>query len=472
MPEPEPDPSNAYAENPAAAALGQRLYFDTELSGTATHVDVLGRPTPQGRAPLGQPLGIACATCHDPARGGHDSSSPDPYVSVGGGLYDVNAPSTINAVFQPRLYWNGRSDSLWSQALSVAENPVSMAGNRLQIAWRLAGTYRAAYEAVFVGVPMPMSDVERAVLSRLLPDGQCAPVAQRCPEGCVAEGRECWPRFPAAGRPGKQPGCQRRSAEEPFGDAFDCMRPEDQEAVTRLFVGFGKAIAAYEHQLRSGEAPFDVFVRQGPSSPAISAAAKRGARLFVGEAGCIQCHSGPLLSDGEFHNIATPRNRFLPSVADCPEGGACDCVRGDNCLPFGALDGEAKRQKNPFGKSSRWSDAPQGGSPPPPALDAAETVARLKGAWRTPGLRNVALTAPYMHNGIYARLEQVVHHYTYGGRVEGGPLVGTPSPLLRPLKLSRASENDIVAFLETLTGEPPAGRLLTAPVAPTAGSAR
>src|SRR5207244_3583540 len=119
-----------------------------------------------------------------------------------------------------------------------------------------------------------------------------------CPTGCrsvtdstggAATG--CFPRFPLNGKPGSKMGCQPGDATEPFGDAWDCMDPQDQTAVVRITVNFGKALAAFEALLVSNNSAFDHFVTdlqagRANESTTISAAAKKGARLFVGRAGC------------------------------------------------------------------------------------------------------------------------------------------------------------------------------------------
>ena len=78
----------------------------------------------------------------------------------------------------------------------------------------------------------------------------------------------------------------------------------------------------------------------------------------------------------------------------------------------------------------------------------------LKGAWKTPGLRDVALTAPYMHQGMYPTLREVIVHYNKGGLIDvlGGELIGTIDPKIKPLNLNEREIDDLVAFLEALTG--------------------
>jgi len=454
LPDPAPDPSNKYWNDAGAAALGQRFYFDARFSGNATLVDSFGRPIASARAPLGQPANVACSTCHDPAHAGTDVSSVPNTLSIGAGIYDVNGEQTVNVAFYPLLYWNGRSDSLWAQAIAVNESGFSMNGTRLQTFWTVVDNYRAQYESVFPDYPLPaaISDTE----------------------------------FPRQGKPGSMTGCQAGSTSEPFGDAFDCLSDADKTVVNRVFVNFGKAIAAYEYTLVSRDAPFDRFVRDGPGSGWISPSAERGAMLFVGKASCIDCHNTPLLSDGRFHNIGVPQTGdHVPTVEDCPAGSkTCNCAPGDeaaSCLPSGAWGGALKLATNGFRRDSIWSDGQSDGGEPCATTDIAvapncgdKPAPTLKGAWRTPSLRDVPLTAPYMHDGIYQTLTEVIQHYNMGGvasaatafqlpicgsGVDAGAScmqAGAPAPHLavqiKPLGLSDDEVADLVAFLGSLTG--------------------
>jgi cytochrome c peroxidase len=479
LPDPPPDRSNKYVGNAPAEALGQKFYFDTRFSGNATLVDMLNRPTQYARAAKGQPVQISCATCHNPARAGADSTSEPGNVSVGAGWYDVNGQQTVNAAYYPLPYWNGRTDSLWAQAAAVTESPVSMAGNRLQIVWQIndLDQYATSYAAVFPN-SNPLSGKSSAIAPLLDPvTFQCTrPTDGSCPAGCfsrtatVGAATGCWPRFPLRGRPGNTAGCQPGTS-EPFGDAFDCMDAADQTAVTRMYVNFAKAIAAYEYKLVSRNSAFDQWIAQGPKGAAISDSAKRGARLFVGKASCVECHNTPLLSDVQFHNVGAPQvGPAVPTVADCPEKGVCDCVNGTNCLPWGGWDGLKKLQtadpsKKPYTTYRRdtiWSDDPTDTSRAfwlnLPLTDD------LKGSWRTPSLRDVALTAPYMHDGSLRTLEEVVWFYNLGGA--SADIVGQRSVQIRPLLLTDGEMSDLVAFLQTLTGEPLPVSLVTSPPLP------
>ncbi len=496
-PPPPPDHSNRYVQSDAAAELGRKLYFDPRFSGPATHEDTLRRSVViPGLPTLGEPTGLSCNTCHDVTRAAGESGPrlEGVQVAVGGGVYDVSGQQTKNAAYYPLLYWNGRNDSLWSQIVAVTESPVSMAGSRLAVAWRIADAYREEYESVFAGYPLPLQfDSSAAQRQRLLPDGSCKLIDGACPsEHChlvTAPGGEvCAPRFPLAGRPGfielgQLPVCDYGSSDPlsaPNGDAYECMEVADQLLVTRIYVNFAKAIAAYEYRLESKDSDFDRWVSSGFREGMPSASAVRGAQLFVGKAGCSHCHSGPLLSDGAFHNIGVPQaGAYVPRLLDCPPGGWCDCMSDDtriptNCLPWGYRDGLRKLQANRFRRDSRWSDDLscqnraslhtdlKHAKANPDECDgrviyyATPLADSFKGAWRTPSLRDVALTAPYMHSGQYATLEEVIEHYDRAGRpidgALGGELVGEIGRSMIPLDLSAGERADLVAFLRTLNG--------------------
>jgi cytochrome c peroxidase len=431
---PPPDPSNKVVGNPAAEQLGRKFFWDTRFSGVSNGTDALKRPMPWGRAAKGQPLNISCATCHDLKRGGIDPASVPGNVSLGAGWTDTNTSTVFNDAFFPLILWSGRADSLWEQAAGSIE--ASMGSSRLRAAWTIATLYRAEYEAVFPQWPLPMTGTSD-------------------------------PRFPPEGKPGSKAGCQAGDASEPFGDAYDCMDPADQIAVTRVVVNFGKAVAAFEYRLVSRNSAFDTFandLRQGnaDSSPAISPEAKNGARLFVGKAGCSDCHNGPLLSDKGFHNVGVASvGMGVPTVNDCPAGAVCDCVNGVNCLPFGVRDGVAKMQKNPYRRDRMFSDDPTDTSRKSYYDMSLDTLPR--GGWRTPSLRDVALTAPYMHTGSLPTLEDVVAHYNRGGDPQA---IGDVAVQLQPLYLTDREQSQLVAFLKTLTGEPLAKELSDPPVLP------
>jgi cytochrome c peroxidase len=154
-----------------------------------------------------------------------------------------------------------------------------------------------------------------------------------------------------------------------------------------------KAIASYERTIVSTEAPFDSW-RKGDEQ-AVHADVKRGFALFNGKARCALCHQGFNFTDNGFHNIG------VRSLGDAED------------------EGRFVHRK----------------------------VKVLKGAFKTPTLRDIELTAPYMHNGAYRTLEEVVDHYDRGGDVKTNL-----SPNMQPLALTAQEKKDLVAFMKSLTG--------------------
>jgi cytochrome c peroxidase len=486
---PPDDVSNKYANNPDAAALGKMFYFDTRFSGPSTLLDGLNRTMPFGRTPAGQSAGVACVSCHDAGHAGADPASDPGNVSVGAGWTYNNSLSTFNSAFYLLHLWNGRADSLWAQAASDNENGLTTNGNRLRTAWLISDHYGQAYANVFTDpadptTELPMTGLASADVQAMVDStGQCVLAGGACPATCRAvtstvagAAPGCFPRFPLQGKPGKTMGCQPGLAGEPFGDAFDCMDPQDQHAVTQVLVNFAKAIAGYEQTLVLGPAPFDAWAvdlqaGHGDSSTAVPDAAKTGALLFVGKAGCSDCHNTALFSDGKFHNIGVGQTGpGVPTIDDCPAGGVCDCapVSDDhpngpkNCLPFGARDGIQKLQANAFRRDGMWSD--QMGDTSALTYVDADLATIPIGAYRTPSLRNVSLTAPYMHDGSMTTLADVVWHYSQGIPDQTNP--GAPAASFQPLYLSGDEQAALVAFLESLVSAPPPASVLAPPMLP------
>src|SRR4029079_7277204 len=130
----------------------------------------------------------------------------------------------------------------------------------------------------------------------------------------------------------------------------------------------------------------------------------------------------------------------VPTVPECTNDRCgCSPVTASTCLPSGAYAGLQKLAAQPFSRCKTHG---------PCFADGAPGDAYL-GAWRTPSLRDVAMTGPYMHDGVYATLADVVWHYDQGG---AAATLGKSE--LAPLLLSDRDRDDLVAFLESLTGEP------------------
>lgn len=183
----------------------------------------------------------------------------------------------------------------------------------------------------------------------------------------------------------------RLSAVPAYVDAFASAFGD--AAVTRRRIE--AALATFERRIVAGESPFDRWIKGDET--AISAAAKRGFEVFNGKARCANCHSGPSFTDGSFQDIGT--------------AGKDDVGRG-RLFP---------------------------------------TSQKLRYAFKTPTLRDVARRAPYMHDGSVATLEEVIELYDKGG-------IDRPSrsPSIKPLSLTPDEKTGLIAFLQTLTASSPA----------------
>lgn len=228
-----------------------------------------------------------------------------------------------------------------------------------------------------------------------------------------------------------------------FRRAFGHAPPADDEAA---MLDIGKALAAFQETLVTGRTPFDDFrdaMLRGDwkAAAAYPAAAWRGAKVFVGKGNCSLCHFGPAFTHGEFHEIGIP------------------IVRKSGGIDWGRYQGIKQLRASRFNLLGVYNDDPsKAGAMSTRMVDLTPQTFEQ---FRVPGLRNVALTAPYMHNGHFATLRDVVKHYSeidvtqlHQAHVYAGDVFAEAVPtdtVLQPLKLSDAEVSDVVAFLETLT---------------------
>lgn len=222
-----------------AIELGQRLFHDTGMSGS------------------GQ---VACATCHRPEEGYQDMESMtfklDPNARH-------RAPGLLGVALQDWFFWDGRADSLWSQALAVIENPMEIASNRLKAVRHSCAQYQESYPA-------------------LLKDCQWLPESPLNASPLVAE------------------------------EGWRALSTEQQEQVNELFVVLGKSIAAFEAGLLPPVSPFDLYADAIAAGNFTTAAAilsekeAAGLKLFLdSQVGCVNCHNGPMFSNSGFFVAAT-----------------------------------------------------------------------------------------------------------------------------------------------------------------------
>ncbi len=408
LPAPPEESSNAWADDPAAAELGQALFFDPRFSGSLLDGDNDGTQFALGMK--GDTGKVSCAGCHVPEMGFSDTRTIRQQISLGSGWGLRRAPSLLDVGQSKLLMWDGRRDSFFSQVFGVLESEVEMNSSRLYAAQRVFENYKDAYEAVFGTLP-PLDDLERF------------PPLAADQTGCRGLDRD-----------NKCVGTKRGLP----GDAaeFDALSPEDQDAVTRVWVNVGKALGAYQRLLHCGPSRFDAWVNGDES--ALDRAEQRGAGLFVGKAGCVTCHSGPYLSDEQFHNVGLQPQLVATVFIDANDPGAAV--------------GLALAKDDALNSQGSFSDGYDERLP-------EELGPEYEGAFRTPRLRCVAQRPSFMHTGHVGSLEDVVEFFDRGGDMFG--FLGESE--LSPLELSPRERADLVAFLNALTGEGPAAALLAPP---------
>jgi cytochrome c peroxidase len=399
------DPTNAVANDPRAAALGHQLFFDKSLSEDGS---------------------VACATCHDPEIAFADNNE----LAEGRGTAPRNTPSIIGSAFNRFQFWDGRSDSLWAQALGPMESAVEHGTNRVYIARQVFKTYRFEYEAIF-GSMNDLNDETRF------------PTSSRSLENATV--RVAW----------------------------DNMRPEDQQITLRVFTNVGKAIAAYERLLRPAAAPFDQYaeaiLENNDSSGlnAISSDAQAGLKLFVGKANCVACHSSALFNDQNFYNTGVGINPNLGRADPGRSRGLAQLERsGFSCFSvFSDANNPCEVTRAALGLTATDTLKPANGSEntatvlpqmfsssnsPDDVVEVTGGSTRFNewlGAFKTPGLRNVARTAPYMYAGQLKTLKKVIEHYN---RAPESTLGKTK---LKPLGLNTQEIEQLVEFLNTLNSD-------------------
>ena len=325
LPELPADPSNTVADSELAAELGHALYFDTRLSGNGS---------------------VSCASCHKPELMFTDGLS----LAVGTNIGPRHTPSLVGIAYSPWFYWDGRKDSQWSQALAPIETSHEHNTDRLSVTRIVAedDRYRDLYESVFGSIPtIPLRPVSATPLGN-----------------------------------------------EPQRTAWSELSPAQQKDVNQVFSNVGKAIAAYQRKIIPGRSRFDEYIDTlGQSSSnengMFSSSEAAGLALFIGDAQCVTCHNGPLLTNNEFHNTGV-----LAISGQLPSMGRYDGIRAAREDPFNCL--------GLYSEASR-SECIE--------LRFARDTNELVGAQKTPTLRNVADTAPYMHGGQMTTLAQVIEHY-------------------------------------------------------------
>lgn len=328
-----PDPSNQYADNADAAVFGQKLFFDTRFSSNGK---------------------VSCATCHLPEKQFQDGTP----LASGIGTTTRRTMTIIGTAYSPWLFWDGRKDSQWAQALGPMESPVEHGGNRTLYAHLIAEFYADEYKAIFGPLP-DLSELPR----------NAGPVVD-------SQAAVNW----------------------------EAMSSEEKEAVTRIYVNMGKSIAAYERLLNPGPSRFDQYIEavldNDPSADDILTFDEiAGLKLFIGEANCTNCHNGSLFTNNDFHNTGVPPVEDLPEDAGRSLGAQQVLADEFNCL-------------------SIYSDAKPEQCAELNFLIIDEHQQERQ--YKPPSLRNVAERGPFMHAGQFATLEEVLNHYNTAPEATAG----------------------------------------------------
>ncbi|MGB3501503.1 MAG: cytochrome c peroxidase [Mesorhizobium sp.] len=323
--EPPADPSNRVFADSAAAAFGETLFSETGLSGNGA---------------------VSCATCHQENRQFQD----DLPRGQGIGETDRRTMPLAGVAWSSWQFWDGRADTLWSQALFPLEDARDHGGTRLAYAHFIKGRLAQPYEALFGP----------------LPDLSGLP-ASAGPTGNAQE-QAAWTAIPQ----------------------------DKRSEIDTVFANLGKSLAAFQRTIRPPETRFDLFARalatdtmpQGDA--ALSETELLGLRLFIGRANCVTCHNGPRFTDDHFHNTGVPQAAGLPE----------DLGRS-TAIPIALA--------NPFNCLGRYSDAApeQCGELRFLARDNPEMVR----AFKTASLRGAVSRPPYMHSGQIGTIGEVIDHY-------------------------------------------------------------
>jgi cytochrome c peroxidase len=294
---------------------------------------------------------VSCATCHVPIRVFADAKAVA--TGVHGRVGRRNVPSLFNRAYQRSFFWDGREDSLERQVLMPIQDPKEM--------------------------DLTLGELEE----RLLMLSASRQVFRGKEQGAGSKGRV----VPDASHDSAE---DRSSSRYSYADQFARVFDELPSATNA-----GRALASYVRALISANSDFDRF--QAGDTRALSESAKRGLQLFRGKGNCTSCHSGPLLSDQEFHNTGVSWGR--------------------EPLDLGRFEITGKPED--------------------------------RGRFQTPSLRDVALTAPYMHDGSIATLAEVIEFYSRGGNSNPNR-----DRELRPANFRAEEKADLLAFLGALSGTP------------------
>lgn len=357
------NPSNPFANHPSAIELGKRLFFDTKLSANQQ---------------------ASCASCHQP----HLNFTDGLEKSVGLAEMTRNAPTLLGIAHNTWFFVDGRRDSLWAQALSPLESAPEMGSTRSEVVKYVLSdeSYLKLYTDVF-GFP----DIDRDKIPR-----RAGPFSDRL-------GKKTWKN----------------------------LRANVKFKINVTFANIGRAIASYERSIQPKYGKLEMFYDQLKGDdltrqPILDAQQQAGLKLFldVGKTQCMNCHNGPLMSNGGFHNIGTGSR----------EGSQLD---------FGRVIGIEAVFQDEFNCFGNYSGVPPNECVALRFVNRRDNHSPLLGAYKVPTLRGLGKTAPYGHDGRFQNLEAIVRHY------QEPPKESFRHELI-PLEVSEQEIEDLVRFLKVL----------------------
>jgi len=379
------------------AKLGQQLFHDARLSLDEQR---------------------ACSSCHQPE---YSFAEPRPLAAgISAGYW--NAPAIINLYWAGWLFWDGRSDSLEMQAMQHLESIEVYGISRWHMGRLLYFHYSEQYEKNFGPFPVELAELF-AENSESAKGALPALTKLMVP----ASLNNLWQQFHIS-----QP-----QAEQSWFDQYQDLSEVQRQALDQVFGHGVLALAQYQRALIARDAPFDRYLKRLRSmngrralNDEFTSKELRGFLLFTGKAGCDACHSGPLFTDGDFHHTGLARGsrqtlgRAEGLIRWTQHESACTSETIAEKVKVFCQPGERQR------------------------ILADENLLRQSlGQIKTPSLRNVAQTAPYMSDGSIARLEEVLQAYNQAFTTG----LGKPDPRIKPLGLSAAELSDLLAVMQSLS---------------------
>jgi cytochrome c peroxidase len=406
------------------AALGRKLFFDTRLSKN------------------GQ---VSCASCHQPDRSFTDGLQ----LGHGIGLTKRNTPSVLNSFAMYWFFWDGRADSLAAQALGPLEDRNEHGLTRTEVVRHVLTVYQVEYEQLFGA----MSSTLLSSLPLVAKPPRTVPLVSWKLAETAASSLTDNTSIEKIANLKTNPFLDYRAAfnsdiepiaeeDEEAGALYKSLSAAQREALDRAFAHVGLALEAYQKGLVANQSAFDAFAKSWSTglteSPehyfadGFGDEEFAGLQLFLGKGSCDTCHSGGLFSDNQFHNIGLPQEGNHLQLGR--SRGVLEAVMDPfNCK--GAFSYDAERQSVESCKDIPYLDS--------------ETPEGL-GSFKTPSLRNVSETAPYMHDGRFPTLRHVLDHYN---RLDTQSAVGFREETLKPLMLNEVELAALEAFIRSLTSK-------------------